>query len=194
MTCPVTIFPQVDPVFTVDPRSATLLTNATQQFSIDSITALAAVQWEITSGPGTISNTGLYTPPATIDSDGVQATIRAVSLADNTVFSESTITLRNSSDSLLCFTRDILPTLSASCGASGCHDASGRAGLNALTYGGVVTHENIQPGNARASRLFQSIIQFDANTRMPPPPQPALPQNQVLKIGEWINEGARNCQ
>lgn len=190
----VRILPLFDTTLTVNPRSATLLTNFSLQYSLDSISSPPAVRWEVTSGPGTISNTGLYTPSATIDSDGVEATIRATSLADSTVVSESTVILRNASDSLLCFTRDILPTLSASCGASNCHDAGGRAELNALTYSGTVKGQNVKPGDARGSRLYQAIIQFDANTRMPPLPQPALPQAQVLKIGQWINEGARDCQ
>ncbi|HZK75944.1 MAG TPA: hypothetical protein VFD13_03465, partial [Candidatus Kapabacteria bacterium] len=157
VVCPVTILFPSDTAFTVDPKVDTLLTNAAQQFLLDSVTMLPAeVRWEITSGPGTISNTGLYTPPATIDSDGVQATVRATSLADNTLFSESTIILRHASDSLLCFTRDILPTLSASCGASGCHDAGGKSGFGALTYSGTVNGQNVQPGDARGSRLYQA--------------------------------------
>jgi hypothetical protein len=193
--CPVTILPPLDTAFTLNPRSATLLTNAPLQFYLDTITIVPPVRWDVTSGPGAINDAGLYTPPATIDSDGVQATVRATSLANNNLFSESIITLNRAGDSLLCFTRDILPTLSASCGASGCHDAgSGKGGFTALTYSGTVNGQNVKPGDARGSRLFQAIIQFDANTRMPPPPQPALPQNQVLKIGQWIDEGAPDCQ
>jgi len=193
VVCPVSVINFLDTAFSVSPDTLTLLTNATQQFSLDSITMLPQVRWEIASGPGTINNAGLYTPPVTIDSDSVQATVRAVSTVDNTVFSESVITLLKASDSLLCFTRDILPTLSASCGASGCHNA-GKSGFGALTYSGTVNGQNVKPGNARGSRLYQAIIQFDANTRMPPPPQPAMPQAQVLKIGQWINEGASDCQ
>ena len=192
--CPVTILRPVDTAFTVNPRSETLLTNATQQFAVDTIGTVPAVRFEIEDGPGTITSDGLYTPPATIDSDGIEATIRAVSLADSTVYSESFITLRNATDSLWCFSRDILPILSASCGSSGCHDAGGRGGYDALTYSGTLNRENVKPGDARGSRIFQAIIRFDADTRMPPPPQPALPQNQVLRIGQWINEGASNCQ
>ncbi len=191
---PVVLVHPFDTAFTVNPRFETMLTNATQQFLVDTIDVVPAIRWEIESGPGTISDAGLYTPPASIDSDGVQATIRAVSQTDNTEFSEATITLLNASDSERCFTRDILPILSASCGASGCHDAGGRAGFTALTYSGTVNGRNIIPGNARGSRIYQAIIQFDANSRMPPLPQPALPPNQVLKIGQWIDEGAKDCQ
>lgn len=190
----VRILPLFDTALTINPRSATLLSNSALQFSLDSATSPPAVSWEVTSGPGTINSSGLYTPPATPDSDGEEATVRATSLASNTVYSEATIILNRASDSLLCFTRDILPTLSASCGASGCHDAGGKSGFGALTYSGTVNGQNVKPGDARGSRLYQAIIQFNANTRMPPLPQPALPQAQVLKIGQWINEGASDCQ
>ena len=194
--CPVVLMPSSSSVFMTDPMFDTLLTGSSQQFFVDTAfgATVPAIRWEMVSGPGTVSDGGIYTPPSTIDSDGVQATLRAISQSDSTVYSESTIILRNASDSERCFTRDILPLLSASCGSSGCHDASGRAEFNALTYSGTVNGRNVVAGDARRSRIFQAIIDFNANTRMPPPPQPALPPNQVLKIGQWINEGAPNCQ
>lgn len=111
--------------FEASPSSVTLLTNAVQQFSVTSMPT--PLQWEVVSGSGSISDSGLYTAPSNISSDGVQTVIRAISTVDSTVFSECTITLLNSSDSMLCFTRDILPTLSANCGISGCHDATTHA-------------------------------------------------------------------
>jgi hypothetical protein len=151
------------------------------------------LRWEIVSGSGSISDSGLYTAPSSIPLDGVQTVIRAISLSDSTVFSQSTITLLNSSDSMLCFTRDILPIVSANCGISGCHDAATHAsGYDFTTYDGSIG--SIRRGNAQSSRLFTEITQFNVNTRMPPPPQPALGPSQVLKIGEWINEGGTDCQ
>ncbi|GEM_PF-997742 len=202
VVCPVTIVIPTDTAFALSPDSVTLLTsnsisNNAQQFTLDTLTdqsPIPAIRWEVASGPGTIDPNGLYTPPASIDSDGVSATVRAVSTLDNTVFSQATVILRNASDSIRCFTRDILPLLSGSCGASGCHDAGGRGGFTALTYTGTVNGRNVLAGDARGSRLFQAIIDFNANTRMPPPPQPMLPPNQVLTIGQWINEGAIDCQ
>ena len=179
--------------FSSSPDSVTLLTNAIQQFSVDTITSTPPLRWEIVSGSGSISDSGLYTAPSSIPLDGVQTVIRAISLSDSTVFSQSTITLLNSSDSMLCFTRDILPIVSANCGISGCHDAATHAsGYDFTTYDGSIG--SIRRGNAQSSRLFTEITQFNVNTRMPPPPQPALGPSQVLKIGEWINEGGTDCQ
>jgi hypothetical protein len=179
--------------FGTSPDSVTLLTNAIQQFTIDTITSTPPLRWEIESGSGSISDSGLFTAPSSIPNDGVQTVIRAISLADDSVFSQSTITLLNASDSMLCFTRDILPIVSANCGITGCHDATSHAsGYDFTSYDGSIG--SIRRGNAPSSRLFTSITQFNVNTRMPPPPQPALGPSQVLKIGEWINEGGIDCQ
>ncbi len=185
-----------DTAFSVSPSLDTILTNSTQQFLIDTITfqsAIPPIRWEIVSGSGSISDSGLYTAPSTISSDGAQTVIRAVSLLDSSVFSQSTITLLNASDSLLCYTRDIETLLSANCGVSGCHDAiSQKGGYNFTTFGG--TTKSVHRGNARASRLYTAITQFNVNSRMPPAPAPAFGPEQVLKLGEWIDEGAIDCQ
>jgi len=193
--CPVTIISPNDTAFSVAPSSVTLLTNSVQQFFLDTLTtqsAIPPVRWEATSG--SISDSGLFTAPATIASDGLQIVVRAISVLDSTVFSESTITILNSTDSQLCFTRDnILLLLSSNCGMSGCHDPTTHAGgYNFNTYDGSVG--SVRRGNARSSRLFTAITQFNVNSRMPPPPAPAMAPNQVLKIGEWIDEGAIDCQ
>ena len=181
--------------FGASPASVTLLTNGMQQFLLDTIfpNTPPPLRWEIVSGSGSISDSGLYTAPSSISSDGDTTMIRAVSLADSTVFQQCTITLLNASDSMLCFTRDILPTLSANCGVSGCHDATTHAGgYNYNTFEGSIG--SVRAGNASSSRLFTAITQFNANSRMPPPPAPALGPSQVLKLGQWINEGAIDCQ
>jgi hypothetical protein len=194
--CLISIIRPIDTAFSISPSSDTLLTNSTQQFLIDTITVQSVIpplRWEIVSGSGSISDSGLYTAPSSIPNDGVQTVIRAVSRTDSTIYGESKITLLNSSDSLLCFTRDILPVLSANCGISGCHDAnSGKGGLNCTTYSG--TERSTRPGDARSSRLYTAITQFNENSRMPPSPAPALSPSDVLKIGKWIDEGAMDCQ
>jgi hypothetical protein len=76
---------------------------------------------------------------------------------------------------------------------SGCHDAVKKAaGYDFNTYAG--TAPSLHARNARSSKLYTSITQFNANSRMPPPPAPAFGQAQVLKIGQWIDEGASDCQ
>lgn len=196
VTCLISIIRPTDTAFSISPGSDTILTNSTQQFLIDTITMQSTIpqlRWEIVSGSGSISDSGLYTAPSSISNDGVQTVIRAVSLIDSAVYAESRITLLNSSNSMLCFTRDILPVLSANCGMSGCHDAnSQKGGLDCTTFSG--TERSTRPGNARSSRLYTAITQFNVNNRMPPSPAPALSPSEVLKIGKWIDEGAVDCQ
>ncbi len=201
VVCKITIIRTSDTAFNVSPLIDSMLTssaqtNSAQQFFIDTITdqsPIPALRWEIVSGLGSIDNSGLFTAPMSIPSDGSKTVIRAVSVTDSTVFSQSTITLFNFSDSILCFTRDILPVLSANCGMGGCHDdVSRKGGYDFNTFSGAIG--SVRAGNARSSRLFTAITQFEVNSRMPPAPAPALGQAQVLKIGEWIDEGATDCQ
>ena len=196
--CPVAIKlpPDTDTLFTISPSAVWMLTNAPQQFTIDTVSAYATpvppLRWTVVSGPGTISNVGLYTPP-TSTADNTIAIIQATSISDSTLYSQATITLHNYADSLKCFSRDVLPILSSSCGMSGCHDAtSHKSNYNALTY--QSTRRVVTPGNARASRLYSLIIEFNANLRMPPPPQSALTPMQVMTVGQWIDQGAVDCQ
>jgi hypothetical protein len=182
----------LDTAFDPNPVFVTILTNSSQQFTIDTLTAnspIPSLTWSKVSGPGTITASGLYTPPDSVVSDKTQVSIKASSVSNPSYFSEAVIYLYNASDSLKYFTRDVLPILSGSCGVSGCHDAGTHAGgYDFLTYDGTI--HSVNPGNARGSRMYSEIIELNANSRMPPPPQPALAPNQVLTIGQWINEGA----
>lgn len=75
----------------VTPITTQLQLGATQQFSA-TVTGNAntAVTW--TASPGTISSTGLYTPPASLPSPA-SATVRATSVALPTSYAQATITL-----------------------------------------------------------------------------------------------------
>ncbi len=82
----------------ITPTSAALLTGATQQFSA-TVTGSAntAVTWQVNNSTGgsatvgTISNSGLYTAPATVPAGTI--TVSAVSQADATKRANATITL-----------------------------------------------------------------------------------------------------
>src|SRR5579871_6823150 len=73
----------------VVPTSATLAIGQTQQFSATvRNTSNTAVIWEVngvpggSAGTGTITNTGLYTSPATVPAHSV-VTVKAVSVANS---------------------------------------------------------------------------------------------------------------
>ena len=76
---------------TVNPHSATLGLNGTQQFTATVAGAANTnVTWSIPSGPGTISATGLYTAPAS-GTTPTTATIVATSVADSSKTDSATV-------------------------------------------------------------------------------------------------------
>jgi hypothetical protein len=75
---------------------------------------------------------------------------------------------------------------------SDCHNQDGKGGLNVLTYQGTV--KSVVAGDARRSRLFNAITKFNDADRMPPPPALTLSPSAVLTIGQWIDQGAKDCQ
>lgn len=88
------------------------------------------------------------------------------------------------------FANAIQPLVNASCAMSGCHDAVTHAeGLNLTTYTGIL--KIVSPGRATGSKLYKEVVRTD-NDRMPPPPMPAMPADQVAKIQQWIDQGAVN--
>jgi len=95
-TATVTAAPAV--VVTVSPKTATVTTGLTQQFSASvTNTSNTAVTWQVNSvtggnaTTGTISATGLYTAPATAPAGAV--TVKAISAADNTKSDTATVTV-----------------------------------------------------------------------------------------------------
>jgi hypothetical protein len=183
-------FPNAVSFYSV-PMDVTVLENSAVQFVIDTIHGhtLSNVSWSVLSGPGTITNGGLYIAPSSIPKDSAVAVILAQSGLDT---STSTVHILFATDSLKCFTRDIKPIIgdSSGCAGSGCHGGGGDRG--AFNY--IEALHNVKPGNARASRLYQIITELNANERMPPPPSPALTPQQVLAIGQWIDQGALDCR
>jgi len=192
--CNITIvFPESDSMFAVSPLAATILSGSTLQFFIDTMTTteqVSTVSWSLVSGPGSLSSAGLYVAPSNIAKDSVVATIQATLVADTNVHSSAQIVLLRSSDSMKCFTRDVLPIFSANCGMSGCHDNGSHGDI--LSYRGAL--DRVVLGNARASELYRVITELNADNRMPPPPHSVLSHADVMTIGRWIDEGAQDCE
>ncbi len=91
----------------------------------------------------------------------------------------------------ICFESDILPIFQSNCAKSGCHDAITREeGYRLDNYGNIVA-KGIRPGNAAGSKVYRVLLE-SGNDRMPPPPNAPLSAEQIGKIADWINQGARN--
>lgn len=94
-------------------------------------------------------------------------------------------------DTDVCFESDILPLFQSNCAKSGCHDAASREdGYQLDTYANIIAR-GIRPGNAAGSKIYEVLLE-DGNDRMPLPPNPRLTADQIGKIADWINQGARN--
>jgi hypothetical protein len=173
----------------LSPVTVTLQAGQTQQFFVSVTgTTNTLVTWQLMSGPGSISELGLYIAPASVTPSS-HATIRATSLADTTVWREATITLMPL-DTTPCFTRDIYPVILSNCTMSGCHDGSDREAHDMRTYAGIMTY--VSAGHASASRLYKAITTVGGEDQMPRPPRQRLSQAQIDLIKRWINDGAKN--
>ncbi len=87
---------------TISPTSATVVLDATRQFT-KSVTGNANtnVTWTVNgltggnSTVGTISTTGLYTPPATLPPNPATIKVRAIIVVDTAKFAEANVSLQN---------------------------------------------------------------------------------------------------
>jgi hypothetical protein len=101
-------------------------------------------------------------------------------------------TTTNTSDTALCFERDILPIFTSNCAMSGCHDATTRAeGYQFTSYQTIVAKKFVA-GNANETELYKKITDSDPKDILPPPPNAALSSAQIAKIYDWIQRGAPN--
>ena len=96
----------------------------------------------------------------------------------------------------ICFESDILPIFQLRCAINGCHNAAtAEEGFVFDSFSNIMNSEDgdaITPGNANDGEVMEVITDDDPDKRMPPPPMPALSQQQIDMIARWINEGAIN--
>lgn len=107
------------------------------------------------------------------------------------------------------FSRDIQPILAQNCNFPGCHNATDKpAGLDLTTWESIMINGSsfgaeVIPYNAGWSHLVQHINRSDTNISAflePLMPQAVMPfsqglplhTNQLMKIVDWINQGAKN--
>lgn len=89
------------------------------------------------------------------------------------------------------FQQQVLPLIISNCAGSGCHDAASHVeGLNLTTYTGIM--KLVKPGNPGGSKLINVITTTNNGDRMPPPPMPRMPQDQINLLTKWIQQGAKN--
>ena len=87
------------------------------------------------------------------------------------------------------FKHDVQSIVAGNCAISGCHTSSQGEQFSLIKYEEITSI--VKKGNARDSRLYQSITGKSANL-MPPAPQALLTNEQIGLIYVWIEQGAKN--
>jgi len=87
------------------------------------------------------------------------------------------------------YSKNVQAILVANCTISGCHDNSGGELFPLLTYNDLMLRNLVVPGNAKSSRLYQSISGGGESYM---PPSGSLNNDDVLLIYLWIEQGAKN--
>jgi mono/diheme cytochrome c family protein len=107
--------------------------------------------------------------------------------------STAPITVKKTSEGEVSFSMTVLPVLKDHCVR--CHGADKDGGLSILDYESVMkggkSGKFVVPGNPGESRLVTSV----EKTRppyMPPKIFPALTEDRIQAIRQWISEGAKN--
>ncbi|MEM9828478.1 MAG: c-type cytochrome domain-containing protein [Planctomycetota bacterium] len=99
-----------------------------------------------------------------------------------------------SSGSLVSFSSQVAPILAENC--NGCHLETGnvRGGLNMNTFAALVrggdSGEAFTAGNGDASLLVRKLRGMEG-ARMPGGGRPAIPEDQIQLISNWIDQGAK---
>lgn len=87
------------------------------------------------------------------------------------------------------FKFEVQSIISGNCTESECHGTNGQT-FPLVTYNDIAG--NVEPGNARNSKLYQSVTGKGGVSFMPPSSRQALTNDQIRLIYIWIQQGAKN--
>lgn len=180
---------------TVDDASNTLLVNPKQvylktgdsiQFTMTNATANTVIKLQ--PNIGDLKPGNWYVAPSSIINDSTQITL---AITDDARQVNATITLLKSdvTDTLISFSKTILPLMVANCNFQFCHGNGSRAGKVELsTYDSVMKIVSVyQPTK---SLLYTSLLKPDPLRRMPP--AGPLHAYKINYIKRWVEQGALN--
>lgn len=89
----------------------------------------------------------------------------------------------------ICFETDVLPIFQSNCAKGGCHDAASHEEGYTLTSYATIMSKGIVPGNPAASKIFEAIT-ISKGEKFMPQGAPALTEQQLTTIRQWITAGA----
>lgn len=170
----------------ISPEKAIIRTGDSILFTITNATINSVIKLQPNIGEFKSGN--WYVAPSSIVTDSTQINIK---VTDDTRQANATITLLKSdvSDTLISFSKTILPLMVANCNFQFCHGNGSRAGKVELsTYDSVMKIVGVyQPTQ---SLLYTSLLKPDPLRRMPP--AGPLHAYKINYIKKWIEQGALN--
>lgn len=88
------------------------------------------------------------------------------------------------------FKDDIQAIISGNCAMNGCHGTDKDSEFSLTTYNTVMKEGGVKAGNAKGSRLYQTLLVNFGEKKMPP--KGPLTDLQIKKVFIWIEQGALN--
>lgn len=168
----------------VNPKQVYLKTGDSIQFTMTNATANTVIKLQ--PNIGDLKPGNWYVAPSSVLNDSTQITL---AITDNTRQVNATITLIKSdvTDTLISFSKTILPLMVANCNFQFCHGNGSRAGKVELsTYDSVMKIVSVyQPTQ---SLLYTSLLKPDPLRRMPP--AGPLHAYKINYIKKWIEQGS----
>src|SRR6202158_3181416 len=151
----------------IAPTTASIAVNTTQQFTatVQNCGTNCGVNWSVTAGTGTISQTGLFTAPNAVETD----TVRAQAQADPTKTANATVNVTNSPPPVsigISPTGATLPTGGVQQFTATVQNCGSNCGVNwSVTQGtGAVTHSGVFTAPATSeSDIVQAQAQADTS-------------------------------
>ena len=92
------------------------------------------------------------------------------------------------------FQNQVLPLLISNCTESGCHNSQDRQdGVSLESFQSLIsTVGHARSNDMHNNKMMRAILASNADDRMPPPPKPALSQEQIDLLKKWLAQGAVN--
>lgn len=87
------------------------------------------------------------------------------------------------------FHNDIGPLIISNCAIKGCHDGNSGTSPKLTSYANII--KSVVPGQMDQSKLYKVLIK-NGEERMPLPPMAAFTSAQLLLVGKWILQGAKD--
>jgi hypothetical protein len=189
-SCVIVIFPAAvagAPTISIDPVIATIQPGQTQQFTATVLNATdPSVTWSIVEGQGLISESGLYSAPASIVGNSMKATIRVTLNEDRSVWTAAEITVAPAMQP--CYWNATRQIIQGNCMTSGCHGTLNpdREASDFTIAQNIVSSARQQEHGM--SQLLYSLTSATGDDMMPRN-APALSADQLTVIRKWIEGG-----